>query len=95
VDAAVCTVTSAKKNSNAGKKSAETGAEMLAKFVISEDPLNVVPDNSMEVGTSFAESADLYPLVFGDPVRNFTRHCHEPKAAEWAIVRKHACHGYA
>ncbi|KAA8914894.1 hypothetical protein FN846DRAFT_770669 [Sphaerosporella brunnea] len=42
------------------------------------------------VGNAFEDSAGFYPFAFGDPLRNFTRHCHELKAAEWAIVTKQA-----
>ena len=34
------------------------------------------------------ESASTCPSQFGDPLRNFKSHCHEPKAAEWATVAK-------
>ncbi|KAI5777115.1 hypothetical protein EDC01DRAFT_595868, partial [Geopyxis carbonaria] len=27
-----------------------------------------------------------FPAAFGDPLRNFKRHCHELKAAEWRTV---------
>ncbi|KAA8892757.1 hypothetical protein FN846DRAFT_1009581, partial [Sphaerosporella brunnea] len=59
-------------------------------FVITDDPWNIVPDDWTAVGNAFEDSAGFYPLAFGDPLRNFTRHCHELKAAEWAIVTKQA-----
>ncbi|KAA8903431.1 hypothetical protein FN846DRAFT_752436, partial [Sphaerosporella brunnea] len=65
-------------------------SEKLAKFVETDDPWNIIPEDWMEIGKAFDKSATLYPLAFGEPMRNFTRHCHELKAAEWATVTKHA-----
>jgi hypothetical protein len=84
------TVSPSQKQSNSPKKPAKKGAEKMAKFIITDDPWNILPDDWTEVGKAFEDSAAFYPLAFGDPLRNFTRHCHELKAAEWAIVTKHA-----
>jgi hypothetical protein len=66
------------------------GAEKLAKFVITDDPWNIHPDHWTSIGSAFEKSACFFPGSFGDPLRNFQRHCHELKAAEWSIVARQA-----
>jgi hypothetical protein len=65
-------------------------AEKLAKFVITDDPWNIHPDQWASIGRAFEESSSYFPGSFGDPLRNFQRHCHELKAAEWSIVARQA-----
>jgi hypothetical protein len=66
------------------------GAEKLAKFVITDDPWNIHLDQWIYIGRAFETSACYFPGSFGDPLRNFQRHCHELKAAEWSIVTRQA-----
>jgi hypothetical protein len=66
------------------------GAEKLAKYVITDDPWNIHPDQWVMIGRAFEESACYFPTAFGDPLRNFHRHSHELKAAEWSIVTRQA-----
>ena len=66
------------------------GAEKLAKFVATDDPWNIPPHQWKAVGDALDSSAASFPLAFGDPLRNFSTHCHQLKAAEWAIVAKQA-----
>jgi hypothetical protein len=66
------------------------GAEKLAKYVITDDAWNIHPDQWEIIGRAFEESAAYFPTAFGDPLRNFHRHCHELKAAEWSIVTRQA-----
>jgi hypothetical protein len=66
------------------------GVEKLAKFVITDDPWNIHPDQWVIIGRAFEESASHFPASFGDPLRNFYTHCHELKAAEWSIVTRQA-----
>jgi hypothetical protein len=77
-------------NKPSSGKNVQKGSEKLAKFVETDDPWNIKPEDWTEIGKAFDESAAWYPLAFGEPLGNFTRHCHELKAAEWLTVTKHA-----
>jgi len=60
----------------------------LAKFVLTDDPWNISPAQWDTFGHALCASAKNFPASFGDPLRNFATHCHQLKAAEWAIVAK-------
>ncbi|KAI5778953.1 hypothetical protein EDC01DRAFT_622114, partial [Geopyxis carbonaria] len=60
----------------------------VTKFLSTNDPWNIKPPLWDTIGEAFVNSAYTFPAVFGEPLRNFKRHCHELKAAEWKTVAK-------
>ncbi|KAI5816186.1 Transposase family tnp2-domain-containing protein [Pyronema omphalodes] len=60
------------------------------KFIRTSDSWNIAPPEWKAIGKAFEQSAQLLPHSFGEPLRDFYRHCQELKAAEWAAVTKHA-----
>lgn len=55
------------------------------KFVKTNDPFNVAPEQWTAIAADMAESSVMVPATFGDPIRNFAENCHHLKAAEWKI----------
>lgn len=77
-----------KKGTRKGKgKAAKKGsvAQPVKRFVKTDDPYNIAPEEWHEIGKDSAASAATVPALFGDPVRDFAEHCHHLKAAEWKI----------
>ncbi|KAI5803887.1 hypothetical protein EDC01DRAFT_594439, partial [Geopyxis carbonaria] len=58
----------------------------LAKFVSTNDPWNISPDNWKRIGEAFEKSRGTFPGSFGDGLRNFYLTCHDLKAAEWKTI---------
>lgn len=67
------------------KGAAATAATLAKKFVKTDDPYNIAPEQWFKNGKDMTSSAATFPACFGDPIRDFTDHCHHLKAAEWKI----------
>lgn len=76
-----------KKKTKGGPKRGEhtTASSAAKKFVKTDDPWNIPPEDWTEIGMDMEQSTTMVPASFGDPIRNFTEHCHHLKAAEWKI----------
>ncbi|KAH0604134.1 uncharacterized protein H6S33_007165 [Morchella sextelata] len=55
----------------------------MKKFHKTRDLYNIPPDIWEDIGRDMLASAPSFPALFGDPIRDFTEHCHHFKAAEW------------
>ncbi|KAH8152606.1 uncharacterized protein LAJ45_03447 [Morchella importuna] len=53
------------------------------KFVQTDDEYNIRPSIWLDISRDMVASANTFPTLFGDPIRNFAEHCHHLKAAEW------------
>ncbi|RPB09159.1 hypothetical protein P167DRAFT_470209, partial [Morchella conica CCBAS932] len=53
------------------------------KFVQTNDEYNIRPSIWLDISRDMVASANTFPTLFGDPIRNFAEHCHHLKAAEW------------
>ncbi|KAI5843325.1 hypothetical protein DFP73DRAFT_455220, partial [Morchella snyderi] len=51
----------------------------------SDNAYNIAPEVWESIGKDMQASACTFPSSFGDPIRDFTEHCHHLKAAEWKI----------
>lgn len=75
-----------KKRSKKRKKVKPTGtAQPTKRFVKTNDPYNIAPEELSAIGKDTAESAATIPASFGNPIRDFAEHCHHLKAAERKI----------
>lgn len=63
------------------KDSTATGS--IKKFVKTNNPYSIASYKLVEIGKDMLSSAATFLAQFGDPIRDFTKHCHHLKAAEW------------
>ncbi|KAI5810374.1 hypothetical protein BZA77DRAFT_254968, partial [Pyronema omphalodes] len=53
------------------------------------DEYNIPPSIWLDISRDMVASANTFPTLFGDPIRNFAEHCHHLKAAEWRTFALH------
>lgn len=74
---------SANKNKKSKKASMKERKEQ--KFEKTDDSYCLAPADWARIGEEMAASNKAFPVVFGDHIRNITKHCHHFKAAEWVV----------